>query len=271
MTEELTYYCGEHVFLSFLESKQLWMTSLSQSNDSAEGRWMRDYWLDHYRSGKRLEQRGAALCMDTASHDCLALGVCFSEERDLLSQWRGYAADGAGFSITFNREALEAIAKDHPTSKLQLTKIAYGYQDLEEIKAIVHVLDDAFGEDARLYNESNGTGSIKLNFGLNGEKHAKYENAAKSLFTVKNGAFREEKEWRLFTYGNLSSIGGVKLRGTGKAVSPYIPITIPAEAVSRVTLGPTNQTPRHVLKFALQHNGLSEVSIRASNASYQAR
>lgn len=271
MTEELTYYCSEHVFLSFLENKHLWLTSLSQSNDAAEGHWMRNYWLDLFKREQRLERRGAALCMDTASHDRFALGVCFSEERDLLSQWRGYAADGAGFSITFHREALEAVAKNHPASKLQLTQIAYGYKDREKINAIVRVLHDAFGEDARLYNESNGTGSMALDFGHKGEKHAKYENAAKSLFTVKNGAFSEEKEWRLFTYGNLSSISGVKLRGTGKAISPYIPITIPAEAVSQVTLGPTNQTPRHVLEFALKHNGLSEVSIRASNASYQAR
>lgn len=271
MTEELTYYCNENVFLSFLENKQLWLTSLSQSNDAAEGHWMRNYWLDLFRQEQRLQRRGAALCMDAASHNSLALGVCFSEERDLLSQWRGYTADGAGFSITFFKEALEAVAKKYAASKLQLTKIAYGCQDIEEINSIVRMLHDAFGEDARLYNEFNGTGSIALDFGPNGEKHAKYENAAKSLFTVKNGAFSEEKEWRLFTYGNLSSISGVKLRGTGNAISPYIPITIPAEAVSQVTLGPTNRTPRHVLEFALKHNGLSSVSIKTSKASYQAR
>lgn len=275
MSEELTYYCSERVFLSFLESKQLWLTSLSQSNDSAEGRWMRDYWLSLFRSGvsegKELERRGAALCMDIASRDCMALGVCFSEEQDLLSQWRGYAADGAGFAITFFREGLEHVAREHPESKLKLTKIAYGNQDWDEINTIVRVLADAFGQDAKLYREASGTGSLALDFGPNGEKHAKYEQAARSLFTVKNGAFREEKEWRLFTFGNLSSIGGVKLRGTGKALSPYIPITIPQDAVSHVTLGPTNQTPQHVLEFALKHNGLSRVSVSTSTASYQAR
>ena len=275
MADELTYYCSERVFLSFLATKQLWLTSLSQSNDSAEGRWMRDYWLDLFlreRSPKkRLERRGAALCMDTASHDRLALGVCFSEERDLLSQWRGYAADGAGFSITFYREALELVAKSYPESKLELIKIAYGDQDTDEINAIIRVLHDAFGGDAKLYREHNGIGDLALNFGPNGEKHAKYEKAARSLFTVKNGAFREEKEWRLFTYGNLSSLGGVKLRGTGKALSPYLPIGIPEDAVSQVTLGPTNQTPRHILEFALKHNGFPKVSTRSSHASYRAR
>lgn len=236
---------------------------------------MRDYWLELFlreRSPeKRLERRGAAICIDIASNDRWALGVCFSEERDLLSQWRGYASDGAGFSITFYQEALEHIAKSHPESKLELTKIAYGGQDEDKINAIVRVLHDAFGEDAKLYREHNGDGSLALDFGPKGEKHAKYEKAARSLFSVKNGAFREEKEWRLFTYGNLSSLGGVKLRGTGKALSPYLPITIPEDAVSQVTLGPTNQTPRHLLEFALKHSGFPKVEIRQSRASYQGR
>ena len=275
MTDELTYYCGEHVFLSFLENKQLWLTSLSQSNDAAEGRWMRQYWLDLFLQGrseaKRLARRGAAQCMDTASHGRMALGVCFSEERDLLSQWRGYAEDGAGFSVTFFREALEAVAKAHCASKLHLTKIAYGNQDFEEIAVIVRGLHSAFGKDAERYTEANDIGDLSLEFGTNGDKHNQYEEAARSLYTAKNGAFREEKEWRLFTYGNLSSIDGVKLRGTGKAISPYIPVSIPAEAVSQITLGPTNQTPKHVLEFALKHNGFFDVAIRTSNASYQSR
>lgn len=275
MADELTYYCDEHVFLSFLQTKKLWLTSLTQSNDSAEGRWMRDHWLNLFlrdqSEAKRLQRRGAAICMDAASQDRFALGVCFSEERDLLSQWRGYAADGAGYSITFRRQALDGVASAHASSELELTKIAYGNQDFDEINAIVRVLHDAFGEDAKLYDERNGTGAISLDFGPHGEKHKRYQEAARSLFRVKNGAFREEKEWRLFTFGCLSSMGGVQLRGTGKAISPYIPIEIPAEAVSQVTLGPKNQTPQEVLKFALKQNGLSKVVVRTSSASYQAR
>lgn len=271
MTEELTYYCSENVFLSFLESKKLWLTSLSQSNDSAEGRWMRDHWLSRFSKNKRLERRGAEICMDTASYNCLALGVCFSEGRDLLSQWRGYAADGAGFSISFDREILQRVAYENHESKLELIKIAYGDQDYEDINEVVRLLDKAFGADAKSYNESDGSGSLHLDFGTNGEKHDTHEKALRALFKVKNGAFREEKEWRLFTFGNLSSIGGVQLRGTGKAISPYLPITIPAESVTQVTRGPNNQTPLHVLEFALKNNGLSRTRARSSVASYRAR
>lgn len=275
MTEELTYYCGEHVFLSFLEAKQLWLTSLTQSNDAAEGRWMRNHWLDQFfgyvSAKKRLLGRGASLCMDMASRDRMALGVCFSEERDLLSQWRGYASDGAGFSITFSKDALETVAKNHSASRVELAKIAYGGQDNAELDAIMRLLDDAFVNDAHRYSELEGIGSLILSSGMNDDRDEKYERAARSLFTVKNGAFREEKEWRLFTYGTLASFGGVKLRGTGRAISPYIAIDIPADSVTQVTLGPRNQTPEHVVKFALRSNGFSEVSVRTSTASYQAR
>jgi hypothetical protein len=34
------------------------------------------------------------------------LGFCLSEEGDLLSQWRGYAADATGFSIGFSKDSL---------------------------------------------------------------------------------------------------------------------------------------------------------------------
>jgi len=69
MTEELTYFCHENVLLNFLDKKELWLTSLSQSNDTPEGRWMRDPWLDLFPRDKRLERPGAAVCVDIASRD----------------------------------------------------------------------------------------------------------------------------------------------------------------------------------------------------------
>lgn len=272
MAEFLTYYCSEHVFLSFLQHKQLWLTSLSQSNDFAEGLWMRDHWLDSFLKIKdtaeiwRLKS-GAELCIELASKERMALGVCFSEEEDLLSQWRGYADDGRGYAITFHRERLEGIAKDNSINRLELTKVAYGDQDRDKINEITRKLSDAFRENMNSFAGENGFAGL----GVNLDKRQEYEDAARSLFTVKNGAFHEEKEWRLFTYGNLSSFDGVKLRGTGDAISPYLPITIPTDAVERATIGPVNKTPEHVLKFALRSSGFSGTQVRQSHASYQTR
>ena len=35
--------------------------------------------------------------------------VCFSESRDQLSQWRGYAQDGNGMAIGFDKGILEKL------------------------------------------------------------------------------------------------------------------------------------------------------------------
>ncbi len=272
MADFLTYYCSEHVFLSFLQHKQLWLTSLSQSNDFAEGLWMRDHWLNSFLKIKETAEiwrlkSGAELCIEEACKERLALGVCFSEEVDLLSQWRGYADDGRGFAITFDQDKLKHVAQDNVDNRLELTKVAYGDKDHDKIHGINRMLTDTFQEDMASFAGENGFAGLRVNL----NRRQEYEDAARSLFTVKNGAFHEEKEWRLFTYGNLSSFEGIKLRGTGNAISPYLPITLPTDAVERVTIGPVNKTPEHVLKFALQNSGFSGTRVRQSHASYQTR
>jgi Protein of unknown function (DUF2971) len=194
----------------------------------------------------------------------------FSEERDLLSQWRGYANDGAGFSITFDRAILEKIPRTPDLAMpLSFSKISYGYQDTTEISSVVRQLAAAFMDDAKEYNEGNDIGRLSINFGPNGEKHSIFMDAAKSLFTVKNGAFKEEKEWRLFSIENLNNIRGIQYRVSREALSPYLPLSIPIEAIVGVTLGPTNSTPERVVKAAVAQNGLDRVWVRTSNASYR--
>lgn len=234
---------------------------------------MRKRWLDRFIQAKntpeqRQLRRGADRCIDMACLNRMALGVCFSEERDLLSQWRGYAEDGRGYAITFHRERLEEVAKENSSNGLELTKIAYGGKDIDEINSIARTLGETFMADAERYEAANGVGYISVDWDA---ARIPYEKAARSLFTVKNGAFHEEKEWRLFTYGTLSSFEGVKLRGTGNALSPYLPVAIPTDSVARVTLGPVNKTPEHVLEFALESNGFNDVYVSQSRASYQTR
>jgi len=105
LVEEISHYCGSQVFLSFLERKKLWLTSLSQSNDSLEGAWVIKHWLSRFTPRTESERdlrKGYSVLLDEVKRSYVALGTCFSEEPDLLSQWRGYAENGAGFSLTFD-------------------------------------------------------------------------------------------------------------------------------------------------------------------------
>ncbi|WP_167647633.1 DUF2971 domain-containing protein [Mameliella alba] len=272
MSEYITHYCSDRVFLSFLEKKELWLTSLVQSNDHAEGRWMKEHWLDQFRpktDPERMARKGARHLMEMAMHDREVLGVCFSEESDLLSQWRGYAGDGSGFSITFEKDKLVRVVEDHADLDLTLCKIAYGLRDHEEVREVIKKLSAAFHEDAKEYKEGGGIGRMNLHMGEKGEKHEIHADAVRALFTVKNPAFMEEREWRIFTVGHLRDFEDVNFRATGNALSPYLTLKIPTDAVQWVTRGPTNTTPDRILERALRVNGFKNASVGGSKATYR--
>jgi hypothetical protein len=272
MVEIVYHYCSPSVFLSLIKHKQLWLTSLSQSNDHLEGTWMLRHWLNLFMHSKdakkRLERRGAQIAVETVLSHNVAIGTCFSEDGDLLSQWRGYAVDGTGFSVGFDKEGLEKIASLPERSPyLSMAKVSYGYQDIKQVNDVVRILHAAFGDDAKKYQEgSNGIGSMSLEF--TPEKHEAQKAAARSLFKVKNGAFAEEKEWRLFTFESVKKVEGVEFRESRGILSPFIKIDIPVDLIRCVWLGPTNKTSQPIIEEALKVSDI-DCPVYTSHASYR--
>ncbi|MCK4713228.1 MAG: DUF2971 domain-containing protein [Marinosulfonomonas sp.] len=219
---------------------------------------------------KPFAKRGAKIVVEMVLSNHTALGTCFSEGCDLRSQWRGYAQDGAGFSVSFDKEKLEDLSRGFEDgSSLQLSKIAYGHQNLDDVNAVIRLLHQAFGEDATKYQEgTDGIGEIALDF--TPEKHQQQREAACALFTVKNRAFREEKEWRLFLFNSPSNIANVEFRENRNLLSPFVRLPIPADAIVGVTLGPTNPTPEPMVEAALEAHGIN-CHVSRSNASYRPR
>jgi len=273
MTHQVHHYCSTSVFLSIIAKKQIWLTALSQSNDHLEGKWMLQHWLDLFdrsnEPNRHLLKKGARIAVENTLYHNIALGTCFSEDSDLLSQWRGYADDGAGFSISFDKSGLEDLAaEDKSGLSLSMSKISYGYINITETNLVVKILSDAFGEDAKKYREGNdGVGDLKLRF--TPEKYKIQKDAARRLFTVKNRAFSEEKEWRLFAYDSISNLRGVEFRESRGAISPFVKLAIPINIIRGVTLGPTNKTPIKIIEEALKVYGI-ECHVSRSSASYRA-
>lgn len=230
------------------------------------------YWLDLFERSndpkRRLEKKGAQLAVENTLYHYVALGTCFSEEGDLLSQWRGYAGDGTGFSISFDKAALAAIAsKSADTLPLTMSKVYYGEKDIEQTNEVEKILHEAFGEDAAKYRQGpNGIGNVLLRF--TPEKHKKQQRAARSLFTIKNDAFSEECEWRLFTFESISKLSGVEFRESRGVLSPFVRLKLPVDAIRGVTLGPTNKTPIKTVKDALKTYGI-DCHVSRSSASYR--
>lgn len=175
-----------------IKSKELWLTSLALSNDHSEGTWALNRWLerfDRHDPNSRLERKVAKVLVERALANNTALGVCFSEEHDLLSQWRGYAQDGAGFSVSFDKEKLEQLSRDCVEwPSLQLSKIIYGHSITEEFNGVMHILSQVFSEGAKWGHEGqNGLVNITASNTL--DRLREQSEAIRALFTVKNGAF----------------------------------------------------------------------------------
>lgn len=265
MADSVSYYCNQEIFFSLIKNKRFWLTSLTQSNDHLEGQWALNEWLSRFGSSKpeRLKMIGARSLVANVLDSNFALGTCFSEDDDLLSQWRGYANDGSGFSVSFSTDILKNMTR----RQISFTKINYGYKDANEQNRVLHKLANAFMDDAAKY-EGDPTGIVTATLEYPDGKHELQREAVKGLFTIKNEAFHEEKEWRLYLFEPEERIVDLKFRVSAAGLSPYQELEFPSEAIVSVRLGPTNKTPEKVLNAFLKANDIN-AKVLKSRSSYQ--
>jgi len=175
----------------------LWLTDARFSNDAEE--------LEHGRSliasvVKKQIKRGPpkvrALARDVAAQleadakrpagpsDAVFV-CCFCEKSDLLSQWRGYAANGGGVAIEIDPKAFGYIARtDCPIGVMRFWKVFY--QDEQKRSRVEQVLAFWAGQSVSRAVRAESTVATLRFF----------------MPTFKNPRFAEEVEWRLiFTPG----------------------------------------------------------------------
>ncbi|UWQ73303.1 DUF2971 domain-containing protein [Leisingera sp. M658] len=270
--EELHYYCSAATFLSLVKSKKLWLTDLTLSNDTQEGRYAVKQYLDSFlrkRTKESLVRRnGARLALDIALKDRCALGMCFSEDDDLLSQWRGYADNGAGLCVTFSRPAIEEIVEGNIEGLpgLSLAPVSYDRIERMDLPSQIH---SVFKERIDGYSE-NETGGGSVSWGQSKEQRKSEIGVISKLYEFKNPAFKEEREWRLYWVGEHSDASDLDYREASGIISPKVEITYPSACITRVRLGPRNPTPSNVVQRMMNHFGCN-ARVRTSTASFTTR
>ena len=126
--------------------------------------------------------------------DQMLFGVCFSEEGDLLEQWREYADKGNGLAIGFERNWFENLCKD--SEMFKFAKVKYGYKEKED--TVVEKLALSIYENM-IFAIGNGEvskfldGTYSSSFPVMYDKMEIYQD---SIF-VKREEYCNEKEWRL--------------------------------------------------------------------------
>lgn len=223
--------------------------------------------------------------------------LCFSEEADMLSQWRGYADDGKGISIGFSIENLKTFCDKN--SIFDLKKVEYITE--EQKKKIISRVANGMVNIIRNLREDdvdNGfEGDPEWDSSFRYSVLRLIEEAMICSLIYKNKAFEEEKEWRLFI-SHKASKNPAWVTGNGKQsvikekfdetvsflrnriqfnicendIKPYVSLDfneLGMDSVSQVWIGPKSEIGIDDIELFLRQQGYKGVEICFSKASYR--
>ena len=279
----LYHYCDAHAAQSILTEGKLWLSPFSLSNDSREGLVGQEAIIaaakSYGASPHMTSQVERHIQMLDRLNSCY--GMCFSTHHDKLSQWRGYADNGAGFAIGFKADMLDWLLFPHVQDEtpqihgesIRLQPVQYTADGQHEIASrIFKAMEPDLGKLALTENgfsgpRSTGTEEIDAQVAVGGT----LLTAWPEIYTMKGEAFAEESEWRAIATA-FSYQKGFRFRVTKGKLVPYIehclrPDTNP---IREIVLGPRNTTPQYVVEMMLTTADLSnQVKIYPSEASYR--
>lgn len=286
--DTLYHYCSTSAFHEIVENKSIWLSALSLSNDTMEGKLVAAA-VVRLATGDKLDPTTISSLIDSVEgleQLTEGLGFCLSAEPDLLSQWRGYAQDATGVSIGFSRSYLEWLGREtleRNIPSFSLSKVVYeaDAQDLlvkptyEKAKSFIEqgayklpgirtLFDTRTDEEV----ERDRKEHEKMFKAL----HLTLLELFFQLYLLKAYGFREEQEWRLISHLTKTGDDSCFYRTIPGSVIPYREFQLfesETQPILEVVLGPKHLTPIHLVEQFLEHNGLKGVKVRRSEATYR--
>ncbi|MGH8565602.1 MAG: DUF2971 domain-containing protein [Gammaproteobacteria bacterium] len=276
--EVIYHYCSVDSFLAICTSKRLRFSDLFTMNDFMEMRWGYHMWERAAGAviGSGEVDKGLIDDIDAVISDstlrALPLASCFSRDGDVLSQWRAYADDGAGYALGFKASVIAAMA-------VHALRVEYDpEQQMAEIKTLIHAIREVESAEQQPRSPDFVETCARLTF---------------DLAAFKNPAFSEEEEIRLIRLVNLEKSNAfLRLRDPGgtapgpsadpQPVAFHISKGIPVAHIdldftnggttaplAEVMLGPRNDALWSGVLVLLETLGLPGVKVRRSGASYR--
>ncbi len=271
------HYTTAPGLLGIITSSEIWATDVRFLNDSRELNFAKEMVLSEFDSrplpplpdGLQVPTR-EGLIRDTVAAELSAWDrgfrcyvACFCEEGDLLSQWRGYAAGEGGYSIEFLREELGRERLSGGDYLLELRQVGYGEDEASESfrTLIDFVADERSGHP-----------------GTHGWHYAR--SIILELATLKDQAFREEREWRLVQVLPKYEVvapdvemphAELRFRQGSYGPIPYVGLSIERSSIRGVRVGPGAyaELRRQGAADLLAHHGLGEVPVQLSAAPFR--
>jgi hypothetical protein len=282
---KIFHYCPNAAFLSIISSREVWLSELSLSNDSLEGRWIKGI-VSKYCETKKVSpitKNKLLSNLDFLISSVGGAGFCMSEQGDLLSQWRAYADNGGGVAVGFSREYLQQLCQhvmrnQEASFGLVLRQVEYDEinqqkQISEDLDAIMNLIErGALEAQGQIEKKKEEKTDLSMQLALTTMKFLPH------CYSTKNPGFAEEREWRIISWivkGQppiKSQLIEMEFRAAADRIIPFNRVVLESldrSAIEEVVAGPRNITPEEVLSAALEKYGWNNVTVRRSTASYR--
>lgn len=276
----LYHYCSVESFFNILKNSTIWLSDVSKSNDYQECILCRNKVNETIEKIMSEDEEDLNAWKWGIAHglelnrEIYTYCVCFSENCDQLSQWRGYANNGKGISIGFNKKLLLELKKADP-HRIAFSPIIYEKRKQE--KYIQSIVQDNFKK-----LEYKGIGHVAVE--LNTDYRLKFP-------FVKDSSFWEEAEWRIAVSSGPGSynlkisdnyeFSKVKYRVANERLISYMGMDfskIKKELIKEIWIGPKSKVEiNDVLSFlevygyfeGVAYNADEPILIRKSASSYR--
>ena len=268
----LYYYTNAAGLLGIVEHNKFWATHINFLNDASELIYARTLVEEALQKGEEQSKapiareffRRAMSCFDV-SQTMDVFVSCFCEEGDLLSQWRGYAQAGEGYSIGIDGDQLGQIGGGR---NFFFGPVEYDREIQEAIidGVLTRVLEGLMKlTKARTVKEA----SHSIDEGCKIFRRAIWY----PLVTFKDAMFTAEKEWRATEIMTREEAAQkTRFRSSGSKLVPYIeldfsqfenPGKIP---IRQICHGPTlnPELSVRVLQLLLAKNGYADAKVLGS-------
>ncbi len=184
--------------------------------------------------------------------------TCFSEDRDDLSQWRGYTKPGDGYALGFDRARLQARAAD---AGYRLVKVEYGEKGIPASEfPLIPLLQNFFTRYAQTGEDTAERAEEAVAWlRLQVQDLAPY---------MKHWAFHGEQEWRLISQPYDDMTTKFEFREAASFLVPYVKFdltTVGTEDIPELVIGPgpNSQLAQQAAMTMARHNGINISSMEA--------
>lgn len=248
--EHLYHYTSAAGLEGIIKANALWATLIHHLNDSTEFTLALELMRSVAEKDKGLDEAFREFVCETIDAVSL-INICvfsLSEESDLLSQWRGYCANGLGYSIGMNTSALKRAG-----GRWFLVKCEYNLK--AQRTAVTRFIKDLAQQFKLTRNRANL------------REHC-MSLMVPMAAAFKSPAFSEEREWRLV--GGPFNHDEMEFRSVPAGIVPYTLFPLVHEWLGSITVGPARyeETAKRAVEALLRKEqrwpyvGVSKVPFR---------